>query len=213
MRYGWRELSGWCIHHDPFVSLLYNFKALKYLLYTLFIAALAYNTFPLALGLNRDHRNPHWLNMILAATFGLLQGVMYHLGALLGDTFMYLFVIRFKWVVFGILVAVSIRMLLESVKIRRGARLFSFDNYIKFLIMTVAAGINTLIAGMTAMYFQPFGALMPLLLVIAGFSWSIAGVSMNLSRINILLSSALHLASSIAIFIVALVYMLTSQWL
>lgn len=174
---------------------------------------MAYNTFPLALGLNRDHRNPHWLNFLLASVFGFSQALMYYLGMLLGETFMHLFVIRYKWVVFGIVIAVSGRMLMEAIKIRRGARLFSFDNYIKFFMMTVAAGINTLIVGMTAMYFQPFGELIFLLLIIAGFLWSVAGISMNLSRNNILISSLMHSIASAVILIIALVYLLTNNWL
>ena len=185
---------------------------MKYFLYILFIIALAYNTFPLALGLNRDHRNSHFTNFLLATIFGLIQGVMYYLGDLLGDSFMHVFVLRFKFVVFGIFVAVSIRMLLEALKIRRGERLFSFDNYSKFTIMAIAAGINTLIIGMTANYFTPFAGLMPLLLVVAGFMWAIAGISMNLSRTNILLSSVMHIFASIAIFVVALVYIFTNNW-
>lgn len=181
------------------------------LLYALFIIAVAYNTFPLALGLNRDRRNSHITNITLALTFGLIQGVMYYLGDLLGDSFMHVFVIRFKWVVFGIFMAVSIRMLLEALRIRRGARLFSYDNYVKFLIMAVAAGINTLIVGMTANYFIPFGGLMPMLLVLAGFLWSIAGISMNISRVNIMLSSLMHLAASFVISIVALIYIFTDN--
>lgn len=173
---------------------------------------MAYNTFPLALGLNRDHRNSHLTNLLLATVFGLLQGLMYHMGALLGDTFMHVFVIRYKWVIFGILGAVSIRMILEALRIRRGERLFSFDNYVKFVIMAVAAGINALIIGMTAGHFSPFNGLMPILLVIAGFCWSIAGISMNLSRTNILLSSLMHLVAAAVIFVVALVYLLTNNW-
>jgi putative Mn2+ efflux pump MntP len=172
----------------------------------------AYNTFPLALGLNRDHRNSHLTNLLLATVFGLLQGLMYHMGALLGDTFMHVFVIRYKWVIFGILGAVSIRMILEALRIRRGERLFSFDNYVKFVIMAVAAGINALIIGMTAGHFSPFNGLMPILLVIAGFCWSIAGISMNLSRTNILLSSLMHIIAAAVIFVVALVYLLTNNW-
>ncbi len=63
---------------------------------------------------------------------------------------MYLFVVRYKLAVFAILFAVSIRMSIEAFKIRKGARLFSFDNYIKLLILSIAAGINTLIVGMAA---------------------------------------------------------------
>lgn len=185
---------------------------MKYFLYILFIIALAYNTFPLALGLNRDHRNKHLTNLLLAAIFGLLQGIMYYIGSLLGDTFMHVFILRYKWVVFGIIIAVSVRMMLEAFKIRKGERLFSFDNYVKFIIMTIAAGINTLIIGMTANYFSPFSELMPMFLVAAGFLWSIAGISMNLSRTNILLSSMMHLGASIVLFIVALVYILTNNW-
>jgi putative Mn2+ efflux pump MntP len=184
----------------------------KYALYILFIIAVAYNTFPLALGLNRDHRNSHLTNLLLASVFGLLQGLMYHLGSLLGNSFMHLFVVRYKWVVFGIFVAVSVRMMLEALRIRRGERLFSFDNYVKFIIMAIAAGINTLIIGMTSNYFSPFNGMMVMLLFVAGFCWSIAGISMNMSRTNILLSSAMHFAASIAIFVVAMVYLFTNNW-
>lgn len=196
------------------VLLLYteNTFIVQEALLILFIVSVAYNTFPLALGLNRDHRNPHLTNVLLAIVFGLIQGVMYHLGALLGETFMHLFVIRYKWVVFGVLTAVSIRMLMEAGRIRRGERLFSFDNYVKFLMMAVAAGINTFIIGMTAEHFSPFDGQMPVVLVAAGFTWSIAGISMNISRTNILLSSLLQVLSAVVIFSVALIYLITNQW-
>ncbi len=190
----------------------YSSTSVKEILQLLFIIAVAYNTFPLALGLNRDHRNPHLTNLLLATVFGLIQGVMYHLGALLGDTFMHVFVIRYKWVVFGIMAAVGIRMYMEAMRIRRGERLFSFDNYVKFLMMTVAAGINTLIIGMTAGHFSPFNGLMPVLLVAAGFSWSIAGISMNVSRTNILLSSLFQMIAASIILLVAFVYLITKNW-
>ncbi|MBK9292105.1 MAG: manganese efflux pump [Bacteroidetes bacterium] len=178
----------------------------------LFVIALAYNTFPLALGQNRDHRNSHLKNLIMAGIFGLIQGVMYHLGDVLGHTFMHLFVKRYKWVVFGVLVAVAVRMAMEAFNIRRGAKLFSFDNYSKFVIMAVSAGINTFIVGMTGYHFMPYGALLPALLVAAGFAWSIAGISMNISRTNILLSSLLQFFSAGVLFIIAFLYLLTNLW-
>ncbi|MCE1201765.1 MAG: manganese efflux pump MntP family protein [Bacteroidia bacterium] len=178
----------------------------------LFVIALAYNTFPLALGQNRDHRNSHVKNVVMATIFGLIQGIMYHLGDLLGNTFMHLFIKRYKWVVFGILVAVAIRMAMEAFNIRKGSRLFSFDNYSKFIIMAVSAGINTFIIGMAGFHFMPYGSLLPMLLVGAGFAWSIAGISMNISRVNILLSSVLQFFASGALLIVAVLYLLTNLW-
>lgn len=183
-----------------------------HILNLLFTVALAYNTFPLALGQNRDHRNSHLKNIIMATIFGLIQGVMYHLGDLLGHTFMHLFVKRYKWVVFGILFAVAMRMALEAFNIRKGSRVFSFDNYSKFLIMAVSAGINTFIVGMTGYHFMPYGSAMPLLLTIAGFSWSIAGISMNISRVNILLSSAFQFIAAGVLFLIGLLYLITNLW-
>jgi putative Mn2+ efflux pump MntP len=186
---------------------------LKIALYILFIIALAYNVFPLALGLNRDRRTPHVINVFHALIFGLIQGIMYWLGIILGSTFIHLLEEQQNAVVLGLLVAVSVRMAIESFKIRKGERLFSFDNYVKFVVMGVAAGINTFIIGMTAPYLSPFGVLMPFLLVIAGFAWSIAGISMNLSRKNIILSSLLHLLGSIYLFVFGLIYFFTNNWL
>jgi putative Mn2+ efflux pump MntP len=186
---------------------------LKYALYIIFILALSYNVFPLALGLNRDRRTPHLVNVFHAAVFGLLQGIMYYLGITLGDTFMHLLTQNYRFVVFGILAAVAVRMSIEAFKIRTGARLFSFDNYVKFIIMGIAAGINTLIVGMTASYLSPFGSMMPVLLVIGGFAWSITGISMNLSRKNVILSSFLHLASAVLIFIFGILFLVTLNWL
>lgn len=191
----------------------HKFIHLKYAFYILFILALSYNVFPLALGLNRDRRTPHLVNVFHALVFGLLQGIMYYLGILLGETFMHLFTENFRLVVFGILGAVSVRMFIEAFKIRKGARLFSFDNYVKFVIMGIAAGINTLIIGMTASYLSPFESLMPVLLVAGGFAWSIAGISMNLTRKNIILSSLLHLISATLIFIFGLLFLVTKNWL
>jgi putative Mn2+ efflux pump MntP len=186
---------------------------LKYALYILFILAISYNVFPLALGLNRDRRTPHLVNVFHAIVFGLIQGIMYYIGISLGETFMHLFADNFRLVVFGILGAVSVRMFIEAFKIRKGARLFSFDSYVKFVIMGIAAGINTLIIGMTASYLSPFESLMPLLLVAGGFAWSIAGISMNLTRKNIILSSLLHLISATFIFIFGLLFLVTKNWL
>jgi putative Mn2+ efflux pump MntP len=178
----------------------------------LFIIALAYNTFPLALGQNRDHRNSHLKNVIMATIFGLIQGVMYHLGNILGNTYMHLFVKRYKWVVFGILVAVAIRMAMEAFNIRRGSKLFSFDNYSKFVIMAVSAGINTFIIGMAGYHFMPYGSLLPLLLVGAGFAWSVAGISMNISRTNILLSSVFQFFAAGILLVVAFMFLFTKLW-
>ncbi|HMM12104.1 MAG TPA: manganese efflux pump [Bacteroidales bacterium] len=178
----------------------------------LFIIALGYNTFPLALGQNRDHRNSHLKNIFLATIFGLIQGVMYHLGDLLGNTFMHLFVKRYKWVVFGILAAVAVRMAIEAFNIRKGSRLFSFDNYSKFFIMTVSAGINTFIVGMAGFHFMPYGNLLPLLLVAAGFAWSIAGISMNISRVNIILSSVFQFFAAGIILLIGFLYLFTKLW-
>ncbi len=186
---------------------------MKFVLYILFILAISYNVFPLALGLNRDRRTPHLVNVFHAAVFGLLQGIMYYIGILLGDTFMHLLEENYRFVVFGILTAVSVRMFIEAFKIRKGARLFSFDNYVKFMIMGIAAGINTLIVGMTATYLTPFAGLMPVMLVAGGFAWSITGISMNLTRKNIILSSLLHLNSAIFIFIFGIIFLLTQNWL
>lgn len=179
----------------------------------MFILALAYNVFPLALGLNRDRRTPHLVNVFHALIFGLLQGILYWVGVLLGDTFMHLLDQQQKLVVFGLLAAVGVRMFLEALKIRRGERLFSFDNYVKFMVMGIAAGINTMIVGMAASYYTPFGIFAPLLLVAAGFAWSIAGISMNLSRKNIILSSLIHLLAGIYLLFFGLLYFITNNWL
>jgi putative Mn2+ efflux pump MntP len=184
---------------------------LEYFIYILFIFAIGYNVFPLALGLDRDNRNSLITNLLHAIIFGLIQGVMYKLGAWLGSTFMYLFVVRYKLAVFAILLAVSIRMSIEAFKIRKGARLFSFDNYIKLLILAIAAGINTLIVGMAADYLTPFETLMTALLIVAGFVWSIIGISMNLTRQNIILSSMAHLGAAIIILLTGLVYLFSSN--
>lgn len=185
---------------------------MKYLVYILFIIALAYNTFPLALGLNRDKRNSHFLNVLLAVVFGLIQAAMYRAGALLGDTFMHLFEEQDQFAVFAILLAVSVRMMIEAFKIRRGERVFSFDNYVKFVMMAVAAGINTLIVGMTYSYLDLFGHFTPAALLAAGFAWSIAGISMNLSRVNILLSSLIQLISAVIILFIGIAYLFTNHY-
>ena len=78
------------------------------------------------------------------------QGLMYWLGALLGGTFMYKFAGYAKVIVLVFCFMIAFRMVLDTLKIKTGKNLFLIDKPRQLIILSIALGINALIAGLMA---------------------------------------------------------------
>ena len=136
----------------------------------LFIIAL---TFPVAVsstafGVSKENKS--WSrNLMFALILALGQGVMYSLGSLLGGTFMHLLTSLSKWIVLALCFSVSFRMLIDTLKIRKGDNLLFIESKKHLLLLSIALGVNCFIIGMTSEFFQPFQNLTSYIIMIAAF--------------------------------------------
>ena len=111
------------------------------LLNILFILAL---TFPVAVASTAfgiDNLQTMTSNMQLskklmfALILALGQGVMYSLGALLGGAFMHTVAKFSNWIVFVLCFYIAFRMLMETIKIKKGANLFFIEKKKQLLLL------------------------------------------------------------------------------
>jgi hypothetical protein len=142
-------------------------NALKNLFNILFLLALAYQAFPPAITLNSKEVTPsdRWMGILILA---LMQAVLYNFGGWLGRRFMYLFEAHSSIIVFAVLAFISLRLIQQALKIRKGAILFDFNTLQHFTLLAIMIAFPAFFAGLIQPWFSPFGWY---------FSWSLMGVS------------------------------------
>ena len=169
------------------------------LLNILFILAL---TFPVAVastafGVNNEQSTINNLQigrkLMFAVILALGQGVMYILGSLLGETFMHLLTNISKWMVFALCFSIFYRMLMSTLKIKNGSNLFFIETKKQIILLSVALGVNSFIAGLMTEFYLPFQNLTPYLLMATAFIWAIASMAVPFSKMKLTLNSFLNL--------------------
>ncbi len=168
----------------------------------LFIIAL---TFPVAvastafgkidneqLTINNGQDNSWGKNLMSALILALGQGVMYTLGDLLGSTFMHLMESFSKWIVFALCFSIGFRMLLDTMKIRNGGNLYFIQNTKHLLLLSIALGVNTFIAGLMTEFYEPFQNITPYLLIGTAFIWAVVAMTIPFSKMKLTLNSLLN---------------------
>ena len=100
-------------------------------------------------------------NLIYALILALGQGLMYYLGGLLGGTFMHLLTKLSKWVVLALCFSIYYRMLINTLKIKKGENLYFVQNKKQIILLSIALGVNTFIAGLMTEFYEPFQNITP----------------------------------------------------
>lgn len=170
----------------------------------IFIIAL---TFPVAVastafGINNEQLTINNFNfnfgkkLMFALILALGQGVMYVLGTLLGGTFMHTLSSLSEWVVLALCFSIAFRMLLDTMKIRKGGNLFFVETKKHLLLLSIALGVNAFIAGLMFDFLPLFQNLTPYLLIVAGFVWSMAAMLIPFSQMKLTLNSLLNVLFS-----------------
>jgi len=185
---------------------------LSIIILILLVLTLTSGSFSLSLGLQIRQQKSWSDRLLIALIFGAVQAMMLFLGMWLGQRFMHLFKAHYQIVVFAIFGLIAFRMIQEALKIRKENRLFAFESYSKLLIVAIAAGINSLIAGLAISAFQPPGAALPLAFLLAAAGWALLGLTLSINRLNILTASFSQLISAFIMFVISFLYLFNFQW-
>jgi putative Mn2+ efflux pump MntP len=165
----------------------------------LIILFLSIQVFPVAIGINIKG---NWLKATLfVVVLSLLQAVTYWLGLKLGSTFMHL-MDGFKGVVFllGFLL-IGIRMLMETLSIRKGERTYSIDS-VGFVVMaSLAQSMNTFLAGLLFNYIDVNEIFTVILLLVLTVIIAVVGVILKPEKQSLIFASLLYTLGGITMII------------
>ena len=143
-------------------------------------------------------------NLMYALILALGQGLMYYLGGLLGGTFMHLLTKLSKWVVLALCFSIYYRMLINTLKIKKGENLYFVQNKKQIILLSIALGVNTFIAGLMTEFYEPFQNITPYILIGVSFVWSLIEMIVPFSKMKLTFNSLLNLIFAFVILAVGL---------
>lgn len=142
-----------------------------------------------------------WRNALFVCALAAGQGLMYWLGSLLGSTFMHMFEGYAKIIVLIICFMIAFRMMMDTLKIKSGKNLFLIDKPKQLIILSIALGINALIAGLMAndAFLPLFGKTTPLYIIGISLIWGFIGIGTKFSQTKLLINSLLNVLAALAV--------------
>lgn len=145
--------------------------------------------------------------MLFVCALAAGQGLMYWLGSLLGGTFMYKFESFAKVIVLLLCFMIAFRMMIDTLKIKGGKNLFLIDKPKQLVFLTIALGINALIAGLISdeQFLPLFGEVTPLLIIGVSLIWGLIGIGTKMSQTKLLINSLLNIVAALAILATGIV--------
>jgi hypothetical protein len=172
-----------------------------------FVISLTFCICTASTAFNIEKRSGWWRNMLFVCALAAGQGLMYWLGSLLGGTFMSNFEGFAKIIVLIFCFMIAFRMVMDTLKIRSGKNLFLIDKPKQLIILAIALGINTLLAGLIAgdAFLPLFGKTTPLIITGAALIWGLIGIGTKFSQTKLLINSLLNIASALAILATGIV--------
>ena len=142
--------------------------------------------------------------------FGVFQGVFVMFGSFLGGLFAHLITYVAKYMVFGMMLVVAVKMFVESMRILKGKMLYTVSNDTELALLAIMSGFNTLLMSLMGPYFMPFGESWYMLAVfVAGFLWSFFAIRIPFEPKIIKKVSFVEFSAAVFMVIIAILYLFT----
>ena len=175
-----------------------------------FVIALTFCVCVASTAFNVETKNGWWRNLLFVCALAAGQGLMYWLGSLLGGTFMHRFESFAKVIVLILCFMIAFRIMLDTLKIKTGKNLFLIDKPKQLIILSIALGINALIAGLIAgdAFLPLFGKITPLFIMGISLIWGFIGIGTRFSKTKLLINSLLNIVAALLILATGIVALL-----
>ena len=172
-----------------------------------FVIALTFCICTASTAFNIEKRSGWWRNFLFICALAAGQGLMYWLGSLLGGAFMNNFEGFAKIIVLIFCFMIAFRMMTDTLKIKNGKNLFLIDKPKQLIILSIALGINALIAGLIASeaFLPLFGKITPLYIIGISLIWGFIGIGTKFSQTKLLVNSLLNFIAALAILATGIV--------
>lgn len=101
-------------------------------------------------------------------------------------------------------------MLMETIKIKKGANLYFVETKKQLLLLSIALGVNSFIAGLIAEFLPLFQNMTPYIIMAAAFVWSIVTMLIPFSNMKLTFNSLLNLIFSAVVAVMGILFMINN---
>ena len=175
----------------------------------IYVLAMTTSTVPLAVGLEPKGESKASRQVLVALVFAATQALMALLGYLIGTMIDYLFGDLLRYLVFGLMLIVAIKMIVDAMKVLKAKRLYSFNSNWGFLLLGILSGMNTLLLSVGCEGFMPFGKWYFLAVALAGFFWAIISVRKVYTPKMLRATSFVEFSGGVFLIVVAILFLFT----
>ncbi|MCR5645915.1 MAG: manganese efflux pump MntP family protein [Bacteroidales bacterium] len=174
-----------------------------------YVLALTTSIVPWAVGLEPKGESTPSRQVLVALVFAATQALMALLGHLLGMMVGYLFGDLLKYVTFGMMVIVAVKMIVDSMKVLKGKRLYSFTSNWGYLLLGILAGMNTLLMSVCSQGYMPIGNGYFLAIAGAAFLWAWPSVRKLYTPKMLRTTSFIEFSGAVFLIVIAILYLFT----
>ena len=175
----------------------------------IFVLALTTSVVPLAVGLEPQGRSSSFKRLLVALIFGATQALMALVGCMIGHQIDYLFGDLLQYYVFGMMLIVAAKMVVDSMKVLKAKRLYAFTSNWGYLLLGIVSAMNTLLMGICAEGFMPFGNWYFLAVAIAGFIWAMVSIRVEYTPKMLKTTSFIEFSGAVFLVLVAVLFLFT----
>jgi len=175
----------------------------------IYVLALTTSIVPWAVGLEPKGESTTSRQVLVALVFAATQALMALIGYLLGMMVGYLFGDLLPYVTFGMMLIVAVKMIIDSMKVLKGKRLYSFTSNWGFLLLGILSSMNTLLMSICCQGYMPFGTWYFLALAVASFLWAWPSVRTLYTPKMLRVTSFVEFSGGVFMVVIAVLYLFT----
>ncbi|MBR3698270.1 MAG: manganese efflux pump [Bacteroidales bacterium] len=175
----------------------------------IYMLALTTSIVPWAVGLEPQGESTASRQVLVALVFAATQALMAFIGYLLGKMVGYLFGDLLRYLTFGMMLIVAVKMIIDSMKVLKGKRLYSFTSNWGFLLLGILGAMNTLLMSICCQGYMPFGNWYFLAIAAAAFLWAWPSVRKLYGPKMLRNTSFIEFSGAVFLAVVAVLYLFT----
>jgi putative Mn2+ efflux pump MntP len=175
----------------------------------IYVLALTTCVVPLAVGLEPKGESTPSRQFLVALIFAATQALMAFIGHLLGRMIGYLFSDLMRYVTFGMMLIVAVKMIVDSMKVLKAKRLYAFTSNWGFLLLGILSGMNIMLVSICTQGYMPFGNWYFLAVALAGFLWAFWSIRIPYSPKMLRNSSFIEFSGAVFLVVVAVLFLFT----
>ena len=175
----------------------------------IYVLALTTSIVPWAVGLEPKGESTASRQVLVALVFAATQALMALIGYLLGKMVGYLFGDLLRYVTFGMMLVVALKMIIDSMKVLKGKRLYSFTSNWGFLLLGILGAMNTLLVSVCCEGYMPFGHWYFLAVAAAGLVWTWPSVRTLYTPKMLRTTSFIEFSGAVFMVVIAILYLFT----